>query len=105
MWRNFPRTDSFECRFLFLCRALTVTEGADLVALGDAFRKLEDAVIELYSNEIAPLVELGISGLVYTQLSDVEDETNGLITYDRRHIKVNPERLKAVNKRLKSLVK
>jgi hypothetical protein len=67
--------------------------------------ELEDAIVKLFDEEIAPLIPEGISGLVYTQLSDVEDETNGLITYDRRHIKVNPERLKAVNERLKSLVK
>ena len=26
----------------------------------------------------------GLAGYVYTQLSDVEEETNGLLTYDRR---------------------
>ena len=30
------------------------------------------------------LQEQGLSGFVYTQLSDVEEETNGLLTYDRR---------------------
>ena len=32
----------------------------------------------------------GLAGYVYTQLSDVEDEVNGLITYDRRVCKITP---------------
>ncbi len=35
----------------------------------------------------------GLCGTVYTQLSDVEDETNGLLTGDRRVLKVLPEEL------------
>ena len=66
--------------------------------------ELEDAVISLFADEIAPLIPLGISGLVYTQLSDVEDETNGLITYDRRHTKVNSERIAEVIMRLRRLI-
>ena len=31
-----------------------------------------------------PLAKQGLSAAIYTQLSDVEDETNGLLTYDRR---------------------
>ena len=37
----------------------------------------------LYNNEIEPLREKGLSAAIYTQLSDVEEETNGLLTYDR----------------------
>ncbi len=38
---------------------------------------------ELYRNEIIPLAAQGLSAAVLTQLSDVEDETNGMLTYDR----------------------
>jgi hypothetical protein len=36
------------------------------------------------------VVERGLSGVVYTQTTDVENEVNGLITYDRRVVKVDP---------------
>ena len=58
--------------------------------------EFEDAFVKLYSEEIAPLVPLGISALVYTQVSDIEDETNGVMTYDRRVLKLNPERIKPI---------
>lgn len=38
-----------------------------------------------------------LSGFVYTQLSDVEDELNGLITYDRQVIKVDKDKIKELN--------
>ncbi len=43
----------------------------------------------LYLNEVVPLVRGGLSASVLTQLSDVEDETNGILTYDRRVNKAN----------------
>lgn len=57
---------------------------------------LESAIAKLYLEEVAPLIEEGISALIYTQISDVEDETNGFVTYDRKVLKVNPERIKKV---------
>ena len=58
--------------------------------------ELENAIIKLYSEEIAPLIPLGVSGLVYTQISDVEDETNGIVSYDRRRVKINPDKIKPI---------
>lgn len=58
------------------------------------FEKREDfesAFHTLYRDEIKPLISEGICALVYTQISDVEDETNGLITYDRRALKIDKE--------------
>ena len=43
----------------------------------------------LYKEEIEPLQAIGLSAAIYTQLSDVEDETNGLLTYDREIKKVD----------------
>ena len=60
----------------------------------------EDAFEKLYMEEIIPVVRNGLCGSVYTQLSDVEDETNGLITYDRRVIKVTKERMLNISKAL-----
>ncbi len=53
--------------------------------------EFEEGFRKLYEKEIAPLIPKGISALIYTQVSDIEDETNGLITYDRRVLKVDPE--------------
>jgi hypothetical protein len=54
-------------------------------SLGEAFRRL-------HVEELAPAVPRGLAATVYTQLSDVEDELNGLLTYDREVLKL-PEDL------------
>ncbi len=59
-----------------------------------------DSVYLLYTEGLVPLIEDGLSATVYTQLSDVEDETNGLITYDREIVKVNEEQMKEANEAL-----
>lgn len=43
---------------------------------------------ESFIKSLAKLIDLGLSGAVYTQTTDVEIETNGLMTYDRRIIKI-----------------
>ncbi|MBQ6343552.1 MAG: hypothetical protein IJI41_10550 [Anaerolineaceae bacterium] len=45
----------------------------------------------LYLEQVLPLIPKGLCGTVYTQVSDVEDETNGLLTFDRRAAKILPE--------------
>ena len=54
----------------------------------------------LYSEQLLPLVRNGLSAAVYTQVSDVEDETNGLLTYDRRVMKISPEEFKDISEML-----
>lgn len=54
---------------------------------------LENALIKLYENEIIPCLKSGLNATVLTQVSDVEDETNGLLTYDRQILKVNSKRM------------
>ena len=54
------------------------------------------ALEELYHEQIAPAKEKGLAAAVYTQISDVEDELNGLMTYDRRVVKIAPEILKTI---------
>lgn len=56
------------------------------------YRKQEDfqkAIRRLYKKELPGLIEQGLSAAVFTQLSDVEDEINGLVTYDREVIKIS----------------
>lgn len=60
------------------------------------FKKCEkymDALEELYVKEIIPAAKAGLSGAIYTQVSDVEDETNGLLTYDRAICKADRDRM------------
>ena len=59
-----------------------------------------DALYTLYKQEIVPAVAKGLCGAVYTQVSDVEDETNGLLTYDRKVCKVSENPMKSIAKRL-----
>lgn len=59
----------------------------------DNREEYENALEELYLKEIVPAIENGLSGAIYTQVSDIEDETNGLLSYDRRVLKVNPSRM------------
>ena len=53
--------------------------------------QLEIAIEELYQTQIGPAKIQGLAAAVYTQLSDVEDELNGILTYDRKVAKVPPE--------------
>ena len=59
------------------------------------------AVRDLYVNEIVPCVGRGLCAAIYTQVSDVEDETNGLRTYDRKVEKLTPEEMRSVAEALK----
>ena len=52
---------------------------------------LNEAVAGLYTNEIIPCIKNGLCASIYTQVSDVEDEINGLLTYDRKLCKLRPE--------------
>lgn len=58
--------------------------------------QLTAAIARLYAGMVNPAIPEGLCGVVYTQLSDVEDEINGLYTYDRQVCKVDAERLRAV---------
>ncbi len=51
--------------------------------------KFGEALKSLYLDEVIPMIDRGLCAAVYTQVSDVEDETNGLVTYDRQVVKVN----------------
>ncbi|MBQ7460243.1 MAG: glycoside hydrolase family 2 [Oscillospiraceae bacterium] len=59
---------------------------------------------ELMMAELVPLAREGLCGAVYTQVSDVEDETNGLFTFDREVLKVRPEELSGVAEALQRAV-
>ena len=71
----------------------------------DDMQAFEDKFVALYENEILPIIDSGVSALVYTQVSDVEDETNGLLTYDRKVTKVNVERIHDLMMRIRGAIK
>lgn len=51
-------------------------------------------------DRILYLIEKGLSAAVYIQTTDVEMKTNGLMTYDRKEIKMPVDKLKTVNLKL-----
>ena len=51
----------------------------------------------LYFNEVIPAIKNnGLCATVLTQVSDVEDETNGLVTYDRQVVKIDSDRMQSI---------
>ena len=61
-----------------------------------------DALERLYTREVLPQIAAqGLSAAVYTQLSDVEDEVNGLLTFDRRVCKADAARMLEINRKLR----
>ena len=62
----------------------------------DSANSYRFALTELYRQQIAPARIEGLSAAVYTQLTDVETELNGLMTYDRRAFKAPPDLLRNI---------
>ena len=63
-------------------------------------KSFADALEKLYLEKLLPLIDKGLCACVYTQVSDVEEEINGLVTYDRKKIKIPVERMKRINERI-----
>lgn len=61
---------------------------------------LTKAYKKLMEQQIIPLVEKGLCATVYTQLSDVENEVNGILTYDREKVKLDANTVRALNEKL-----
>ena len=61
---------------------------------------LNEAVAALYRESIVPAVEKGLCAAIYTQVSDVEDEVNGLMTYDRRVVKLDADTMLPISQAL-----
>jgi beta-galactosidase/beta-glucuronidase len=65
--------------------------------------KSKEELLKRYSelvNNIPALIKKGLSAAIYTQTTDVEVETNGLMTYDRKDIKIPAAQLKALHEKL-----
>ena len=59
-------------------------------------------IVNRYEQLLMPAIKNGACGCVYTQLSDVEDEINGLYTYDRKVCKVDKLKMRELADRLNS---
>jgi len=57
-----------------------------------------------YANQLKEFVKRGFAGAVYTQTTDVEGEVNGLLTYDRKVVKLIPEKVRQINLEVISLI-
>ena len=69
------------------------------------YRSFENAdtlfkTYSLYLDQIVPFIKRGLSAAIYTQTTDVEIECNGLMTYDRKVIKIPVNQLKAVTHKM-----
>ena len=58
--------------------------------------QLLEKLRKLYAEQIAPAKAGGLSAAIYTQLTDVEDELNGFVTYDRAVVKLPPEEVRKI---------
>lgn len=55
---------------------------------------------EKYADMLIDLIDDGFAGAIYTQTTDVEIEVNGLMTYDRKVVKLDMERLSSINRKV-----
>lgn len=65
----------------------------------DTEEKVTDTYVE-YANTLYKMISQGFSAAVYTQTTDVEVELNGLMTYDRKVIKLDEKRLHDINNKI-----
>jgi hypothetical protein len=69
------------------------------------YRSFNDAdtlfmTYDRYLNQIVPFIKRGRSAAIYTQTTDVEIECNGLMTYDRKVIKIPENKLKEAARKM-----
>lgn len=62
--------------------------------------KLQEGIVKLYEEQILPAARDGLAAAIYTQLSDVEEEVNGFVTYDREVVKIDAEAIRRCNEKL-----
>ena len=59
------------------------------------------AYVNLHEKQVIPLIKEGLCATVYTQVSDVEFEVNGILTYDRAVVKIDEDTIRDINSRIK----
>lgn len=115
-WQNESDVDSYHLYFSKLeefrgVRPIILSEFGGLSyapqskSYGYSFYKTKEeyqkAFLELYNDYVIPAVSKGLCGTIYTQITDVEDEKNGLVSYDRKDVKVVTEDMLPIAEKLK----
>ena len=67
----------------------------------ETLNEFNQGVKELYERDVIAQIDKGLSATVYTQVSDVEDEVNGLLSYDRKVLKVDAKMMREINSKIK----
>ena len=82
-----------------------VWKNSDMVYVSvNSGEELKD-LFNSYTDLLKPLQADGLGGAVYTQLTDLEGEVNGLITYDRKVVKVNEQQKEEIKKVISHTIK
>ncbi len=63
--------------------------------------KFVAALEKLYTRRLVRAINRGLCATVYTEVTDVEDEVNGLLTYDRKVMKISVEKMRELNSHIK----
>ncbi|MBE6612726.1 MAG: glycoside hydrolase family 2, partial [Ruminococcaceae bacterium] len=63
---------------------------------------LTESLRRLYLDQVVPMIGLGLTAAILTQVSDVEDEINGLVTYDRQITKPDGEVMREIAEKLRA---
>ena len=66
--------------------------------------ELTQRLVKIYSERVIPAVKKGLCASVYTQVSDVEDEINGLLTYDRKVVKPDAQAMRTIAEKLREAI-
>ena len=66
---------------------------------------LTEKLRRIYEERVIPAAKKGLCASVYTQVSDVEDEINGLLTYDRKLCKPDAQTMRAIAKALQDAIR
>ncbi|MEE3487668.1 MAG: sugar-binding domain-containing protein [Bulleidia sp.] len=61
--------------------------------------QLNDAVMQCYQKNVLDNVPKGLAGCIYTQTADVQDECNGILTADRRVVKIDERQMRRMNEK------
>ena len=77
-----------------------IIKGNSVYKKFDSKESYLEAFKKMIEEDIINNIPKGLSASIYTQLSDVEEETNGFITFDREVIKVNPDIIRAINSKV-----
>ena len=74
------------------------SDSAGAKPLYDSPQRLTFALQELYAGTVQPAAEAGLAGCFYSQLTDVENDASGLLTYDRKIFKVAPKEMRRLDR-------